>query len=292
MANIEQIGRAPARGRAAKPGSELDYSIETITPEIAKEWLVANTHNRTRSRAQVARFARDMASGAWKFTADPIRFNGKGGLIDGQHRLMACLEANVPFDALVVRGMALDVQEKLDQGKMRNVADHLALREKGMPRPSIVAATARQLIAIRDEVVDAKDRRRLRPTNAEVLAVYDNHPDVAESVQAIGKPLIGVHPSIIAAIHYCGAFLLKDRETADAFVGVFLNGEPVYAGDAAHLWRERLIAQQTKNASMRRSRIRHGSIHAWNLFRRREPLKIFRIPDDMPKIDGLDVSKI
>lgn len=292
MATLEPTTSQQAtRGRAAQASPRLEYSIETVTPVLAHEWLGANTHNRRLSRAQVDRFARDMAAGAWKFTADPIRFNGQGTLIDGQHRLHACIKAERPFDALVIRNMPMDIQEKLDQGKMRNVGDHLMLRDAELPSPAMIGATARQLIAIKDGVMEPQRNTR-RPTNSEVLAIFDKHPDIAESVRAIGKSVIGVHPSIIAAMHYVGAHLLHDRDTADSFVSVFATGEPAYTGDPAHLWRERLIAQQTKNARMRRSSIRIGTIHAWNLFRRKETLRLFRLPEDTSAIEGLDVNLI
>lgn len=274
--------------RGRRPG--YDYSHETVTPDMATQWLALNTHNRRLSKATVARYARDMQAGAWSFTADPIRFNGKGALVDGQHRLHACVSAGVPFETLVVRGLPMELQEKLDQGKNRSIADHLTLREFGSAVR--LAATARQLTAIRDMVQGEPGQRTwAKPTNAELMALIERHPNLVDSVDAVGNSVIGAHPSLISAIHYVGAHILKDRDTADSFVGVFATGEPTFDGDPAHLWRERVIAQETKKARLRRTSLRIGTIHAWNMFRRREPLKIFRIPE-MATIDGLDVKLI
>lgn len=290
MANIASIHK---EGKVAKSPREHDFAVETVTPAMAKEWMERNPKNRNASKRVVSRYARDMANGAWVFTADPIRFNGNGDLIDGQHRLLACMKAEKPFDALIVRLMALSVQEKLDQGKNRSAADHLSLRD--FKQAVRLAASARMLLRLKAGNSEGEARGKGRaggtPTNSEVLALVDKHPQLALSVEAIGNTVIGVHPSMMGAIHYIGTHLLDDPDSADSFMAVMANGEPAYDGDPAHLWRERLIAQQTKKLRLRIDRQLTGTIHAWNLFRRREPLKMFRIPDDA-SIEGLDVNRI
>ena len=283
MANVH----VTTRGRGTADAGA--FSIEDVTPKVAHEWLGLNTHNRKKSNATIARYARDMKAGEWEYTGDPIRFNGKGALIDGQHRLYACIEADTPFRTVVIRNLPLSVQEKLDQGKVRNAADHLGLR--GLDHAISLAAAARQLIGIKRGFV-AQRASGSRPTNAEVLATVDKHPGLADSIGALAKHVIGVSPSLLAAMHYIGAELLKDRETADAFVSVFATGEPTYRGDPAHLWRERLIAQTTQKTFLRTVSRVSGTVHAWNTFRRKEPLQIFRIPDELQAIEGLDLDLI
>ncbi len=284
MANVH-VTATSGRGRGRDdPGS---FSIEDITPDKAREYLGYNTHNRKRSVSAIARYARDMKSGAWSYTADPIRFNGKGQLIDGQHRLFACVEADVPFKSLVVRGLPVDIVEKLDQGKMRTAGDHLTLR--GLDHGISLAAAARQLLGIKRGYLSRGSGSRA--TNAELLEMVDRHPGLSESIVE-RKRVLGANPSLLSAIHYIGAELLKERETADAFTGVFESGEPSYRGDPAHLLRERLIAQQTQKQVLRPLSKVASTIHAWNLFRRKEALQVFRVPDEMVTIDGLDVEQL
>lgn len=283
MANV-QVTSGASRGRGASATG--DFSVEMVTPDVAREWIGFNTHNRRRSTGTITRYARDMKSGNWDYTADPIRFNGKGQLIDGQHRLLACIEADTPFKTLVVRGLPLDVVERIDQGKVRTAGDHLSLR--GLDHSTYLAAAARQLLNIKRGFL-AQRTSGSRATNAEVLDMVDKHPGLSDSI-VLNKRVLGATPSLLAAIHYIGAEVLKDRETADAFTNVFATGEPTYRGDPAHLWRERLVAQQTQKTFLRPLTRVSGTIHAWNLFRRKEALQLIRPPEEMPAIEGLDVN--
>lgn len=102
--------------------------IETrITPKMAAEILLSNTHNRKISQKIVERYARDMKSGNWKLTGEAISISKDGTVLDGQHRLLACVLANVSFLAFIVRGLSMDSQIAIDGGKKRSVGDQLHL---------------------------------------------------------------------------------------------------------------------------------------------------------------------
>ena len=70
--------------------------IMDVTPELACRWLEANTQNRVVNPAHVDRLVRDMKAGRWYLTHQGIAFDTHGLLVDGQHRLWAILEADVP----------------------------------------------------------------------------------------------------------------------------------------------------------------------------------------------------
>lgn len=273
---------------------EPQYSRETITPDIAQQWLALNSHNRAMSQATVSRYARDMLADQWAFTGEPMHFNGKA-LINGQHRLRAIVKAaetnpKVKIDVLVIRDIDNAVQEKLDQGKMRSVHDILTLR--GIDDGRALGAAARHLIGIKQggNVLERATGRR--PTNAEVLAMVEKHPGLPDSLGLIEHRAFGINPSLLAAIHYIGAKLLRDRETADSFVEVWSTGEPAYKGDPAHALRERLINQVGKKHSLKPSVRRYATIHAWNQFRRGDKVTSFRMPDDEVTVDGLNVDRL
>ena len=81
----------------------MQITIETITPEIAKRYLLMNTGNfRSPDQSRVERYAKDMVRGVWDLTGDTIKFNGCI-LLDGQHRGQALaqllhLEGDGPGD--------------------------------------------------------------------------------------------------------------------------------------------------------------------------------------------------
>lgn len=97
-------------------------SIETITPELAEHYLKFNTRNRYNCKGNpetIKSFAEDMKMGLWKLNGSSISFSDKDILLDGQHRLYACIMAGVPFTTLVVRGLPDDCFDTIDIGLMR-----------------------------------------------------------------------------------------------------------------------------------------------------------------------------
>lgn len=73
-----------------------------ITPEKAVEMLKGNTNNRKVKIRDVHTYAHDMKTGKWKANGETIVIGADGKVLDGQHRLMACVEAGTPFLSLVV----------------------------------------------------------------------------------------------------------------------------------------------------------------------------------------------
>lgn len=122
------------------------FTIEDITPAIAGQMLTNNmTNNRSLRRGIIAQYARDMAAGAWRLTGDPIRFTEAGGLIDGQHRLHAVIEADVNVTMTVARGIPAAAVVAIDAGARRHLADYLSF--DGIEDPRLVAAAVAETSA-------------------------------------------------------------------------------------------------------------------------------------------------
>lgn len=104
----------------------MRVKIENITPETAKIYLSKNIINRNVNAKRVSSYANDMQHGAWQLNGEAIRFNKKGELIDGQHRLLAIVKANIPVDMVVMNDIDNDVSI-YDRGRNRSVTDSLIL---------------------------------------------------------------------------------------------------------------------------------------------------------------------
>ena len=101
-------------------------TIETITPQIAEKYLEHNyENNRKISQAWVNQLASDMEADEFLLNPAPIAFADDGDLIDGQHRLWACVQSNRPFQARVSRGWDKETYKIIDIGKARRIADQL-----------------------------------------------------------------------------------------------------------------------------------------------------------------------
>jgi hypothetical protein len=101
----------------------------TVTPEMAREWLDANTGVPFNSQPhKVDQYARDMASGHWPLTGEGIRFDEADQLVDGRHRLRACVKSGVPFLTYVTRlsGTAVTPEPPVAQPPMVSAMEKLA----------------------------------------------------------------------------------------------------------------------------------------------------------------------
>lgn len=130
----------------------MHTKIETITPEKAREYLGRNTHNRKLRQLHVESLANEMRNGNWVVTHQGIAFSETGELIDGQHRLAACVLANKDIEILVSRhvtsnGKPFCAQDIIDRGSLRTVGDQLSLTH-GLQNANVATAACRWIISI------------------------------------------------------------------------------------------------------------------------------------------------
>lgn len=117
---------------------ELTTKVEYITPAIASEYLRHNKINRPLNSAHVEFLARQMKEGKWVLNGEAIMFDNDGDLANGQHRLTACVKADVGFYSVVVRGVNKDGFATYDQGRNRTYADIFNLA--GIPNANYVSS--------------------------------------------------------------------------------------------------------------------------------------------------------
>ena len=117
----------------------ITVTLKRITPEVAHDMLGVNTHNRTTHRNA---YAKDMADDKWQVNGSTIVFSKTGLLLDGQTRLLACVESNKAFDTFVVRGVDPMAQFTMDTGNPRSLSDMLKLED--YPNADTLAAITRQ----------------------------------------------------------------------------------------------------------------------------------------------------
>lgn len=121
--------------------SRIESERVRVTPALAQEWLDLNRdNNRKVSEQVVARYAKDMLAKEWAVTGDSIKFDWNGRLIDGQHRLLACVKSGKSFDTVVVRGVDPAAFTKMDQNRVRTAGQVLGM--EGIPYSTTVAATS------------------------------------------------------------------------------------------------------------------------------------------------------
>lgn len=101
----------------------MKIELKTITPDDARKYLETNTDNRSVRPGHVKALARAMKNGEWKLLHQPIAFDEKGVLLDGQHRLLAVLQSGVTIETLVAWEAERASFDCIDIGAKRSLGD-------------------------------------------------------------------------------------------------------------------------------------------------------------------------
>lgn len=104
--------------------------IMWITPDMALDMLT-RTHSKQRpvDKTAVSRYARLMKEGGWRLTNQGIGLDHDGSVSDGQHRLRAIVEAEIPIRMMVTKGVTMDdALSGVDKGRIRTAGQDLGMR--------------------------------------------------------------------------------------------------------------------------------------------------------------------
>ena len=237
----------------------------TITPEAAVDMLTFNTRNRPVSKSKVALYARQMVNGEWRYTGMPIIFSDQGRIIDGQHRLHACVESGAAFVADLKFGAPDDAFAFIDVGKPRSAGDIFAIN--GVQCSTAAAAVTRVVVGLMDEKhLNGVLSQGL--TNAELYERYLALPGLYDSLHwyyKFQKARLGM-PSIMAGVHYmCSQ---KNRRLADEFFEIACEGGAGKKTAPEQDLHRKLIQNAVSDEKMRGHYLAGLVITAWNRSRR------------------------
>lgn len=211
----------------------MRITVEKVTPERAAEWLRLNVNNRNVRPHTVGQYAEDMRQGRWRVNGDPVRFNDAGELVDGQHRLEACVVADVAFDTVVIRGLSDEDKVTFDSGVKRTLADVLKFR--GERSTHQLAAGIRACWLYENHPNPLTGRAHRKPSPPELLAWFERNREVQASVDVAGhvRRQVAIPATAIVVPHFFG-MKVSPEDTVDFFeklrTGLDLHhGSPVMA---------------------------------------------------------------
>jgi len=165
--------------------------VQWITPQCAADWLKTSAPNRNFRPRRVEAIGRDMAVKKYVFTGSAIIFDEHREVIDGQHRLRACVAAgeNNPsfrgFFSMVVSGVSgVRAMESIDDVAVRTIGDRLRIQLR------IENANSCAAIALLLWQFSRPDRSSSwpKPTYAEVKSTFiKNKTEIEWAIGAIGS---------------------------------------------------------------------------------------------------------
>jgi hypothetical protein len=239
----------------------------TVTPDIATEWEATNHNARDLSLGPVNQFARDIKNDHWEPNGEPVQFDEDGKMINGFHRMRACIVAQRPFRTYVVTGIPRGTKT-YDLGYKRTHGQ--IFRIEGKRYGNVIAATARLLWKYERGPRTLLDNRA-RPTLHDVWDLLAEHPLLEQSVELVAGSFqkagrLTRSSSIPPFIHYLGS--KKHGELATDFVELVHKGVEPSTGrnQAAYLLRERLIEWQRQRVRASQNDYLGLWIPAWNAF--------------------------
>lgn len=196
-----------------------------LSPEAAELLLKNHNYkNRGLKKHQKAFLHRQIDGRKFVYNGETIIVGDNGQILNGQHRLSACVAAGKPIEVLMVFGIPASAFVTVDQGARRNGGDVLAI--EGHKNCRVLAATLRQIDnyfkgAIGKAHANGPDGLEGRGDNAFTLELHSRYPDVNRSV----SKMMGIRmctPSVACALHYL--FSRVSESQAEEFCNVVLNG--------------------------------------------------------------------
>lgn len=271
--------------KSANPSANgLRMEVVRITPEIAEDWLGKNLHNRKLSASQVERLAQAIMRDEFEFNGEPIQFDKKDRLLNGQHRLAAVVQAQRSIDSVVIHGLPSSVQETMDTGVRRNLSHVLELRGEG---------SAGHLSSVLRHIWKYENRSlpsaRNYPTNKEALGLLERDPEIRESLRkgwTLSPHIPGLSQTQTAALyHICSRI---EEEDAEFFFDRLADYQGLVEGDPIYVLRKTLERLSLQPRRPTNAHVFAITLKAWNAYRKGEKISILtwrpggKNPEQMP----------
>lgn len=261
--------------RFGRPG--ITSELVKITPDMAAELIAhRNASNYRKPRPQhIAKLTEAIAQGHWKVTGVPIIFDRSGCIIDGQHRLIACLRSGVPIVVMVTYGLDQEVAEAIDADQVsRSITDWL--RRRNIGNAAHVASAVSYGLML-DLGMDPS-QRLLAPIGQRIRWFLDNESGLVACQKAVAR--WNNHTKLIfpqsCAIGLGVHFMRRDRELAEQFWRAFGHASQCGPGDPPRVLYDAMSVRKSRPAPANKfDRYRDPAlaIKAWNAYRDNRPLQ-------------------
>jgi len=256
----------------------MGMKTEKIGPQKAQHYLDMMKTNRKLRKKLVERYAAAIMAGQWKLSGDPIKFNNRGELIDGQHRLSAIIMSGMTVEMDVRRDLHPDVFAVLDTGGTRSPGDMLQVA--GFNYTTNVASAIRQassILEVESGVITPTSLGKKRIAPAVLLEWAEEHSEeLLEACRATttkDAKVVCSPPSLFAGLYFL--FAQYNRKAAREFFSILVNGIGFEhtANDPIYMLRKQLLALRA-NKHIRRPTYYKTAlvIKAWNAFQMRDTI--------------------
>ena len=203
----------------------IKVHTKTITPAMAKAMLDESQNlgasNRRVSQQHVDLYAEEMRHGRWKLNGVAIKLDEQGAILDGQHRLQACVAAGIPFQTIVMSGVPRDTFDTLDCGRARTTSQVLQMAD--VKYNALIASIIRGVGELRTDGHTARKEKKM--SNTAALAEYNAHSKAYDAAARISAVAVSESHAMTAklagSIYY---YLTQDLKQSADKVEQFIQG--------------------------------------------------------------------
>jgi hypothetical protein len=283
------IAMAESRNGTGAGRLEKDGKV-FVTPDLAAEWLSRNGINRKLIASHVRSLEAVLLRGDWALNGETIKFSKTGRLLDGQHRLTACVNSGVGFWTHVVHGLEESSFDTIDTtSRPRTASDILSIH--GKPSAHSLAACAKCLWSFSQthQFYDGGGVAGFTPRVC--VDLIERRPAVEQFVHDAHNNRVFGSQSLLAALTYL--FSCVDDSLSSEFLHVMNDGSSELARPF-HVLREALIGRRMTSVRVGNRPLAFMAIRAWNSELSGTWIKrvYYKPNEDFPLIDGLDYDNL
>tara|TARA_R110002096_G_scaffold51138_3_gene133800 strand:- start:280 stop:1191 length:912 start_codon:yes stop_codon:yes gene_type:complete len=280
-----------------QPTTHRENHNVLITPEIAKR-LLDNTNSelqRRITRADVLWLSDLMRNGHFKQdNGDTIRQDKQGNIIDGQHRLSACIEANFTFETVFAKGLDTDSIMTIDIGrKTRTYTDVLEITHKKSYKYAIhITGTVKFIHRFNKDIFGegSKNHRNSKISTKDFLKWIDENPQIIDFVGETMRLRANGDKLVLASI-FCGLKWALDKYNkleSDKFFQMLSDGIGLNSTSPIFMLRKRIMTSKfgtnTSQNRITQSQLIFTIIKTWNYYLDGKTTSIMQLAKKMPKI--------
>ena len=249
---------------------------------MAKQLLTKNPNNRQVKNANVLFLVKEIKEGRWELNGEPIIIDSNGQIVDGQHRLWACVDSNTTISTLIVYGVSPSVINTIDTGTKRIAKDCLDMHN--IANSTLAASTIKLINQFeRGTYSDVGSFNRVM-SNQQVIDFYYDNMNKLENSISLANSLYKkcnriISTSIISGLHFL--FDKKSKSQAEEFFNKLCTGIGLVDGSPITALRNKLTREAVDgNKTMSQKDKVQNIIFAWNKFRSGEKCKSIKVPQD------------
>jgi hypothetical protein len=254
----------------------MEFQKVLFTPEMAKNLLEKNNHNRRFRHPVLLRYVNDIKEGRWREeTGEVIKISKNGNLLDGQHRLKAVTITNIAVVFWVAYGLEESVFDVLDTGSSRNSGD--TFRIAGIKNDSQMPSIINTFNILKTSYQRSLQKNKTS-TNSQLLAQYNLDPEFWQFVLRKTASWYDAFSKIIPMSTIGGMFATFyniDKDSAVDFMDQLCKGINV-KNSSIELLRKRLIQEKLSSKKTTATFRNVLIVKVWNYYRNGQIVKTLK----------------